>query len=556
MGVVQLNQIKTKITEGVGKYVDVSDARPGQEDALRLTRGLAAFAVMRLLDLDESTAAAAITDGYNDNGIDAIHVDVDSSRVYLVQTKWSNAGTGSPALGDVQKFLKGFEDLINAEFGRFNKKVKAKQTDLEEALSDPNVQFVMVFAHSGQEALSDPAKDAIENVLKDVNDPIETASFTMLSQAELHAFLVHAVHGKAPDLTVTLHDWGSTQEPYAAYYGNIEATEVAEWFEKHNVRLFAQNLRQFLGRGSDVNDSLIDTLVNDPGRFWYFNNGITVLCEKVAKSPHGGTSKKNGHFEFRGVSVVNGAQTVGCIGQAAQDHPDKVADARVTARFISLEDCPPDFAEEVTRATNTQNRVERRDFVALDANQHRLATELAIDQKRYAIKSGEEPPPPQSGCTVVDATIALACAHPDVDLAVQAKREIGRLWIGADSDSGTQYHKLFDPSLTGDRLWKSVQVLRVIEAALGAERAKRSGREKQIGVHGNRLITHAVFRALPHGALSDSNTDMNQLLGSVPALVEAKYKRVVVVIGAIYPTNYLASLFKNAGRCKDVASKL
>jgi len=349
MGVVQLNQIKTKITEGVGKYVDVSDAKPGQEDALRLTRGLAAFAVMQLLDLDENTAAAAITDGYNDNGIDAIHVDVDSSRVYLVQTKWSNSGTGSPALGDVQKFLKGFADLINAEFDRFNEKVKAKQADLDKALADPNVRFVLVFAHSGQEALSEPAKDGIENVLKDVNDPIETASFTMLGQAELHAFLAHAVHGKAPDLTVTLHDWGSTQEPHAAYYGHLEASEVAEWFKKHNVRLFAKNLRQFLGRGSDVNDSLIDTLVNDPGRFWYFNNGITVLCEKVAKSPRGGTSKKTGHFEFRGVSVVNGAQTVGCIGQAAQDHPDKVADARVTARFISLEDCPPDFAGEVTR---------------------------------------------------------------------------------------------------------------------------------------------------------------------------------------------------------------
>lgn len=331
--------------------------------------------------------------------------------VYIAQSKWSTMGTGSPALGDVQKFLKGFEDLINAEFDRFNDKVRAKQTDLEQALADPGVQFVLVFAHSGQQPLSEPARHAIENVLKDVNDPIETASFTMLSQAELHTFLAHSAHGKAPDLTVTLHDWGSTQEPYAAFYGQVEASAVAEWYKKYNVRLFAKNLRQFLGRGSDVNDSLIDTLVNDLGRFWYFNNGITVLCEKVEKTPYGGTSKKTGRFEFRGASVVNGAQTVGCIGQAAQDHPDAIADARVPARFISLEGCPPDFAGEVTRATNTQNRVERRDFVALDPQQDRLATELAIDQKRYAIKSGEKPPPPESGCTIIEATIALACAH-------------------------------------------------------------------------------------------------------------------------------------------------
>lgn len=555
MGIVQLNQLRSKIGNGVGTQVDVSDAPQGQETGLRLTRGLAAFALVELLDIDEATAASAVTDGFDDNGIDAIHIDADDSRVYLVQSKWSNAGTGSPALGDVSKFLKGFEDLLNAEFDRFNAKVKSKQGAIESALADPSVQFELVFAHSGQDALSDPACQAIENVLNEVNDPIETASFRMLSQAELHAFLVQGAQGKAPDLTITLHDWGSTQEPYAAYYGQVEASEVAEWSQKHGVRLFAKNLRQFLGKDSEVNDSLIDTLINHPGRFWYFNNGITVLCEKIAKAPAGGTSKKTGHFEFRGISVVNGAQTVGCIGQAAQDHPAAIADARVTARFISLENCPPDFAGEVTRATNTQNRVERRDFVALDPQQERLATELALDQKRYAIKSGEKTPPDEAGCTVVDATIALACAHPDVDLAVQAKREIGRLWVGVDSPSGSQYSLLFNPQLTGDRLWKAVEALRAIETALGGERSKRSGREKQIGVHGNRLIAHLVFQALPKGSLENPSTDMTKLIGTVPALVAQKYKSVVAVVEADYPDNYLASLFKNAARCKDVVLK-
>jgi len=128
--------------------------------------------------------------------------------------------------------------------------------------------------------------------------------------------------------------------------------------------------------------------------------------------------------------------------------------------------------------------------------------------------------------------------------------------LGAESDSGNQYHKLFNSKLTGDRLWKSVQVLRAIDAALEAERAKRWGREKQIGVHGNRLISHLVFRALPDGTLSDPNTDMNQLLGSVPALVGEKYQRVAELIEADYPTNYLASLFKNGGRCREVVSKV
>src|SRR5205807_2106308 len=104
------------------------------------------------------------------------------------------------------------------------------------------------------------------------------------------------------------------------------------------------------------NASIVETLNSEPDRFWYFNNGITVLCEKVSKTSLGATSRKSGTFTFEGISIVNGAQTVGCIGRAAVDHPDQVADARVSIRFISLENCPPDFAEEVTRATNTQNR--------------------------------------------------------------------------------------------------------------------------------------------------------------------------------------------------------
>ena len=231
-------------------------------------------------------------------------------------------------------------------------------------------------------------------------------------------------------------------------------------------------------------------------------------------------------------------------------------DARVTVRFISLENCPQDFAEEVTRATNTQNRVGPREFVALDAEQERLATELALDGKRYAVKSGEATPTPDSGCTVVEATIALACADPDPDLAVQAKREIGRLWAGAEPGGGGQYRRVFAPSVTGKQLWQSVLVLREVETALEAERAKRTGRDQLIGVHGNRLLAHLVFRGLPAGAVRDPATDIPGLLKQVPVLLAERYKRIVKLVENDYPANYLASLFKNASRCRDLVSKI
>ena len=113
------------------------------------------------------------------------------------------------------------------------------------------------------------------------------------------------------------------------------ASDVARWWANHSKSLFGQNVRMVLP-DSAVNDSMVQTLLEHPEYFWYFNNGMTVLCERIAKAPKGGASRKSGQFLFERASVVNGAQTVGCIGNAATRNDEKVSSAFVHVRFISL----------------------------------------------------------------------------------------------------------------------------------------------------------------------------------------------------------------------------
>src|SRR5262249_18592298 len=153
--------------------------------------------------------------------------------------------------------------------------------------------------------------------------------------------------------------------------------------------------------------------------------------------------------------VVNGAQTIGSLSTAHSKDPNAVGRSRVLARFISLESSPPDFARAITKATNTQNRIEPRDFAALDPEQRRLADELLIDHIIYAHKSGEDVTDRKTGFDFVEATVALACYHRDVGMAVQAKREIGRLW---EDISRAPYKALFNASLSGRKLWRVVQI--------------------------------------------------------------------------------------------------
>src|SRR5262249_40228468 len=149
------------------------------------------------------------------------------------------------------------------------------------------------------------------------------------------------------------------------------------------------------------------------------NNGITVLCESLRKKPLGGNNNETGTFECNGASVVNGAQTVGTIVDAAKSNGAPQQQAKVLVRLVSLENCPEGFADEITRAANTQNRIEKRDFAALDPNQRRLRTELYLEnQKEYAYQTGEQSPLGDSGCTLDEAALALACRASDVALAV------------------------------------------------------------------------------------------------------------------------------------------
>jgi hypothetical protein len=382
--------LKTNFT-GCIDLDDYANANESVREKAFLSRGLAALAVQRFTGLTPEDAARTVVDGTGDNGIDAITVDEDLRLVILVQSKWDGSGNGGLGLGDARNFIAGFRDLLNMRYDRFTSALREQQDQITTALDNPGIRFMLVVAIIGQTDLAKPVQDAFEDELREINEtqPLVTLEILGLSE-ELHALIAEGLEGSRINLDVALENWGTIGEPYEAYYGVMAASSVSDWYERHGDRLFAQNLRKSLGRTS-VNDSLDETLIADPGHFWYFNNGITVLCESIKKTARGATSRTYGDFALTGVSVVNGAQTVAAIHRSAHRNPESVGEARVWVRFISLEGCLADFGTAVTRATNTQNTVEPRDFVALDAEQNRLRAKLVLSlRKTYSIKRGEQ----------------------------------------------------------------------------------------------------------------------------------------------------------------------
>jgi hypothetical protein len=557
VSVIHLNQIKNKITALFEGKIDLSDVNDADKTNSFLSRSLAAYAVHYLSQAEPDVSAKSVTDGYKDNGLDAIYYDAIERRLYLVQSKWFHSGTGEPENGDIKKFVSGISDLFNLDFDRFNDKVKSNRELIVKALNDPFTRYEAVIVYPSINKLSEPSQRDLDDLAKEMNEPTEMLTVTSFTQADLYRSLTAGISGEPINVEIHLKAWGRMEAPQAAIYGQVDGQQITGWWTNYGKRLFARNLRGVLGDNTDVNTEIRDTIEKSPELFWYFNNGITVVAKKVQKTAVGGGDTAYGVFHCEDISVVNGAQTVAAIGKYGESGKKNHEKITVQVRIISLQDSAHDFGEAVTKTNNRQNRIENRDFVALDPEQGRMRTELALDKIEYHVLREETASRTDTAFDLVESTTALACASGDVAIVVQLKREIGKLWEDIEK---APYKVLFNGSVSGLYLWRCVQVQRKIDQSLDAllkAMGVNSGREYGVAVHGNRLIASLVFAALKISDYKDPDKDLSSLLANdaISAATGHFCDLVRQIIAADYSNALIPTLFKNQTKCKDIVQK-
>jgi hypothetical protein len=534
---------------------DVATTNAEERENKFLSRSLAAFAIAAVAKTDDVTAAQSVVDEYHDDGIDAFYFDRGEHIAYLVQSKWIKDGNGSPDLGSILKFIQGINHFLEDNSSQLGPKMQAKVADIQEALSDSQATFVLMVAYTGKQALAVEVATPLNHLMNELNDDGDLVTLQVLRQKELHDIVEAGALGASVDMTVMLHEFGKVDSPYTAYYGHAHITDLATW-GIYGDRLYHKNIRGFKG-STDVNDAIVDTIKTFPQHFLYFNNGITLLCAEIDKKPLGGKSKTSGVFDCKGASVINGAQTVGSILTALKTKaadPAIGTDGRVMIRLISLENCPPDFSSEVTRAANTQNRIEKRDFAALDKEQNRLRSDMLLSLgKEYVYRTGDQPPAADKGCTLEEGTIALACVQPDLTHAVNAKQAIGRFY---DDTTKAPYTILFNSSLTAMKLWRAVEILRLVDAFLKLEQKDREGKEKLCAIHGNRVILYLVFKELGPSAFDSASSLSPRAIVEIKKSTTTYLEKMAKEIETNYSSSYVGNVFKNISKCKSIVTAI
>lgn len=553
MSKLHVRHIASKLQELYKSKIDVIDGHNEEEqNNLFLTRSFAAYSLQMLAGASVETAAMAVVDGRDDNGIDAIYFDKKEKILWLVQSKWIKSGQGEPETGDTNKFKTGVVDLIDFELSRFNTKVQAKQQEIEEALNDFEVKINIVLAYTGTDSFSTHNQRIIDDMLELVNDSSEIASFERFTLSQAHKSLAGIIEGQPIKAEIAIENWGKVEIPYKAIYGSVNGSSFAQLWSQYRSRLFSENIREFLGKSS-VNDEIKNTITNEPDNFFYYNNGVTILCQNFTKKPIV-VGRDTGQFEINDLKIVNGAQTVGSIGSVYEQNPEAVESISVFVKIISLENCESDFANNVTQKTNTQNKIEKRDFVSLDPQQERLQTELALDGITYQIKGTNESLSGEKQCNVEELMVAVACSLKDVDYSILAKREVGKLW---ENISSTPYTDIINDKLSAVKAWRCITIMNRLALFIKERSKSVSGRKRMCLIHSNRFALHLILNHIKPQILLDANYDFSAFYkNNLLSLIESVEERIFYIVEEHYSQSLVHQVFRNFTKCRDIKDKI
>lgn len=155
-----------------------------------------------------------------------------------------------------------------------------------------------------------------------------------------------------------------------------------------DLNVLFDNVRGFILR-SKFNDNIIKSLNDEPQRFFYYNNGITIIAKDIKSTE----SKLGGrwNFDVSDFQVVNGGQTLRSIHRFNQSDKEnmvnKLAKAHILVRFLRIND--ENLRNKIGEFTNSQNAISLSDLRSLRSEQIQLEQFLETNGILYLRKKGD-----------------------------------------------------------------------------------------------------------------------------------------------------------------------
>ena len=357
------------------------------------SQAFGALFIRNYFGLQDADIKDLITDGFGDNGIDAVYVD-DNSTLHLLQFKFPEKSIDKASKeDDISSFISGAKCFIgsDSEFAlrNWNEKLLAKREIVKKLTLKGTILHFVSFSRQIPTSI-ESYKESINEYSKRENLNI---SFEYYSCEEIcHLYICSQIK-----------TWPNFKLKYKSYYfDNLDSSKkdnnsaifyisLYDYYlaiKDLNGDIYEGNVRYFYEK-SEVNSEIMSTLINEPENFYLLNNGVTIICQAFFHD------KTNSLIDIRNGSIVNGAQTTQCILNAVSKvisdsgdiEPFKKSYVLVKAIQVSSD---LELTNKIVYALNSQNRMPVSYFVSNDVNIHFLQHQFEINQAFFLeIKKNE-----------------------------------------------------------------------------------------------------------------------------------------------------------------------
>ena len=409
--------------------------------------------VKTTLDLDFEETLDCLTEGGGDFGVDAIHVmdELDGEfNVTLFQGKYKRdlAGTSAYPENAIKTLIGAIHYIFdpNAILHSINERLRTRIEAVRSLIRDGFLPRVRAIACNNGLRWNAAGQEAIDR--EGFQDQVSWEHIN-------HDRLIGMIQSVRPvNETLRLVGKAVVEDMHFSRVciGRIPVREIAQLIEHHGEKLLERNIRRYLGlNGNRVNEGIQATLQNSPNDFYFFNNGLTLVCSDFSFN-----ALQSSDYQIRveNLQIVNGGQTSITIFKTLQAmDPARAADASVLVRIYKLPRDNDDLVLQITHATNSQNPVDLKDLRANDQVQRAL--ELSVESLGYKYRRKRTDAAPAR----TDITTGAAA---EAVLSV-LRRAPHQAKFFAREHFGKLYSKIFTPDLNGAQMIVAVLLYRIAE---------------------------------------------------------------------------------------------
>jgi len=173
---------------------------------------------------------------------------------------------------------------------------------------------------------------------------------------------------------------GTATDDFKSYLCIIPGTLLADIYDKYGSSLLEGNVRSFLSTKVAVNKKIRTTILQQPERFFAYNNGISATAMDVQFE-----SSTRGLFlvSAKDFQVINGGQTTASLSNARyRDKADLnsiFVQMKLTVIERAIEEAT-ELVQDISRSSNSQNKVSEADFFSTHP--------FHIEMERYSKRLG------------------------------------------------------------------------------------------------------------------------------------------------------------------------